>query len=563
MSDSDNSAPDLSDAGDTAQSFFDSRDDRLAAFGDCLADSASEAPAIEDRYEIRTELGAGGSKVVVEAYDRLSNRLVALAKARNPQDERSRAAFLHEARITATLQHPNVMPVYDLALEPEPYFTMRLGSDLTFRDHLPGKPAFNSLEANLEVFLKVCDAVSHAHSQGILHLDLKPDNVQVGELGDVLLSDWGLARRLDEVATTIGSDPREIAGTPGFLAPEQTDPRCGVLDERTDVYALGALLYAILCGHPPLSGSNLDHLVEKIRTGSFPAPSQAHDRTPIPPALEAVAMRALETAPTDRYQTVVALSNEIERFRGGFATIAENASFGQHFLLLVQRHKGVCAAIAAGLLISTITVAGFVRALQEREATAVAARDEAEQARAIAEAALEDARRERATTQAVGRLVGDELALGAKASFEAWDFDEAQRRASVAVRAAPNNPIAWREKAFIHFLEQEFDQALAAFSKLESAEDDDLVELATGYDRIKGRARRLSGQQLGELFGEINTKTRSQLAYRMLRNNLARGVPMSEHMPAVKALLHSHNKNLSDLEVDLDVDPADASRLSR
>jgi WD40 repeat protein len=248
-----------------------------------------------------------------------------------------------------------------------------------------------SLDRLLLVFRKVCDAVAFAHSKGVLHRDLKPENVMVGEFGEVLVMDWGLAKIVgvklgtgdlgDPLLHDVESHPGRtlagvVMGTPEYMSPEQAMGRTDELDERSDIYSLGALLYAILTLRPPVEGRNAKDILEKVCNGRIISPSafqtagkslekgavldakliQPLPHLPggrVPAALSSVVMHALQPDKTKRYQSVGALSADIESHQGGFATSAQQAGALRQVQLLMWRHKAVTVSMAALLLIST------------------------------------------------------------------------------------------------------------------------------------------------------------------------------------------------------------------
>jgi serine/threonine-protein kinase len=207
----------------------------------------------EGQLEIVGRLGEGGMGIVHVAMDRSMDRQVALKElaAHLANSERGRVEFVNEARVTGQLQHPNVVPVHALAEGPSgtPYFTMQVIDGCTLADWLDDaerKPASRErIEGGIEILLRVCDALSFAHSRGILHRDVKPGNIMVGAHGRVYLMDWGLAMPQSEAAR----GGHRVSGTPAYMAPEQAGG--GSFDERVDIFGLGAVLYEIVSGRTP------------------------------------------------------------------------------------------------------------------------------------------------------------------------------------------------------------------------------------------------------------------------------------------------------------------------
>jgi serine/threonine protein kinase len=237
-------------------------------------------PDLGERYEITGRVGRGGMGSVYTAVDRTLGRDVAvkvLGGARSDPTAASR--LLREARILARLAHPGIVPVHDAGVlaDGRVFYVMKLVRGNRLSEAIPPEA---SISHRLELFLRICDAVSFAHAHGIVHGDLKPENIMLGPFGEVLVLDWGVAAWLS------GSrDDRVIAGTPGFMPPEQAAGERTV-DARADVYALGALVEAMLLA-------------------------------PLARPLAAIARRARAARRDERYASVAALADDIGRFRDG------------------------------------------------------------------------------------------------------------------------------------------------------------------------------------------------------------------------------------------------------
>jgi serine/threonine-protein kinase len=282
---------------------------------------------------------------VHEVFDAFLWRTVAAKFVRmdvNDQNERT-ARSLEEARITAQLDHPNVIPVYDLGLDASRgvFFCMKLlqGRSLLelVTDAHKEPLTRSSLRRLLTIVLRVCDALSFAHGRSVIHRDVKPDNVLVGTHGQVYLTDWGVALLKARSATSTSTEAavqvpsnehledsdRSFAGTVAYMAPEQTDGEVSRIDERTDVYGVGGILHHLLTGRAPHDDRNPLLALEKARKGRLP-PLDGHGVWPeLPPGLVEITRKALAPVAADRYQTVEELANELTRFLDGggwFAT---------------------------------------------------------------------------------------------------------------------------------------------------------------------------------------------------------------------------------------------------
>jgi serine/threonine protein kinase len=249
------------------------------------------------------------------------------------------AHFIEEAQITGQLDHPNIVPVHDIEMDEQGLptrFTMKLvrGSTLEalLRECGPPPLAAEKLEELLQVFLRVCDAVAFAHSRGVIHRDLKPANIMIGSHGQVYVMDWGVAMLREAPRTGDGSKlPRvqrsgdtlpealgSLTGTPLYMAPEQARGQVSQIDERTDVYGLGGILYQMLTQRAPHEANSVADSLKTARTGSVPYATDIVADAPLPPFLCRIAAKALAAQPRDRHQSVAELKKEVEAFlRGG------------------------------------------------------------------------------------------------------------------------------------------------------------------------------------------------------------------------------------------------------
>ncbi len=297
------------------------------------SDQAAHAlPAWRARYEDLGELARGGMSAIRLVFDRVVRRRVAMKVHDHDRDPTGHAQFVEEARITGQLDHPNVVPVHDVMLEDAGQaarFTMKLVEGETLADLLERLGATPLQEPELErlltIMLKVCDAIAFAHSRDVIHCDLKPGNVMVGSHGQVYVTDWGVAvRREAQSAESPHERPTKpyaqatLSGTPAYMAPEQAWGRGEDIDERTDIYGLGGILYAMLTLAPPHDGGSHDADSDLARRGFVRRPQDVARQRALPPGLCRIAMRALAARPEERFASVEELKLELERFmRGG------------------------------------------------------------------------------------------------------------------------------------------------------------------------------------------------------------------------------------------------------
>lgn len=280
--------------------------------------------AQKDRYHRLAERASGGMGSIHVVRDAPLARTIALKVHHDHLAARREHVemFLREARLTGQLDHPHVVPVHDIGVDDgRLYFAMKLVEGRTLLDWVrsfgEGFPARSELLDILDVIIKVCDALAFAHSRGVLHCDVKPANVMVGEFGQVYLMDWGVARLLEEERSRPDEDDSDnVVGTPTHMSPEQA--RGARLDERSDVFAVGALLYHVLTGRPPFRGDSHVQVLAQAFLCRYPAIDEVRGEGVVPPALGRIVQRAMEKEPEARQRSVGELRDELLRFvRGG------------------------------------------------------------------------------------------------------------------------------------------------------------------------------------------------------------------------------------------------------
>jgi WD40 repeat protein len=355
-------------------------------------------PPVEShrRYVFGEVVAAGGLGVIRRAEDRRLGRVIAVKQLIRDSPVAQRR-FALEAAITARLQHPAIVPLYDLGWSDsgEPFYCMKLVDGETLDAKIQATTDIAGRLRLLEHVIAVADAIAYAHEQQIIHRDLKPANVLVGRFGETVVIDWGLAKDLSgqvEVETDDADTATPahltaagaVLGTLRYMAPEQA--RGEDVDVRSDVYSLGAMLYHVLAGQPPFANAVGPHAVKRVIEGELEPLPTIDPR--IPRELAAVAHRALALKPAERYASAGEFAEDLRRFSAGRFVSAHAYSLVEMLRLWIGRHRTIVliTALALVALAVTVTVA-FVRVQQERD-TANTARDQTLEAEAERRAQL-------------------------------------------------------------------------------------------------------------------------------------------------------------------------------
>jgi len=381
----------------------------------------------DGRYLLEQEIARGGMGVVLRAVDCDIRREVAVKYLLDQANAGKKLRFMEEAQITGQLEHPNIVPIHELGVDSlkRLFFSMKMvkGRSLAqVLDELRQQPQTAEKEYSLgkllNILVSVCNALAYAHSCGVVHRDLKPANIMIGDFGEVYVMDWGLAKVLKRgaeapapMATVVTgvaaaapsavplsqsistkrsskvetsrqpeadlTQEGAVLGTPVYMPPEQATGKVEAIDQRSDVYSLGAILYEMLTLQPPVDkeGGYLAILMRVVQGEIVPPEQRARNRT-IPKELSAIVMKALAKNPQNRYPTVEALRKDIERFQEGRSVSAKEDTYREAVWRLVKRNKALSAATAVLVVVlvwSSLSNYLARRQIQDRTKNAVPA----------------------------------------------------------------------------------------------------------------------------------------------------------------------------------------------
>lgn len=346
-------------------------------------DSATFVPrSPEQGYALLGKVGEGSMGRVFVAKDRDLHRKVAFKQISQEyvSDDRLRTRFLNEVQITAQLDHPNIVPVYGLETEPDGKlgYAMKLVEGRTLRqwigerrdawENLPHVEASSARAEALEILIKVCDAIGYAHSRGVVHRDLKPDNIMMGAFGEAYVMDWGLARvmgQAEEGGTIDSNQPHltrigDAVGTPAYMSPEQAQGRNRELDGRSDQYAIGLMLQEVLTLQQAVTGSGVREVMQRAAAGFRVRPRHRYGAA-VHPALCAVLDRACAPHPDDRYPSLDPLSRDLRAYLRGKPVSAYSEPIPRQLRRFLERHVVLLmtALLAAVLIAGGSLMAGF------------------------------------------------------------------------------------------------------------------------------------------------------------------------------------------------------------
>ena len=554
-----------------------------AAETDAASESLFDRLIKVDRSYLRlNKVGSGAMKEIFRTEDRKTGRFVAMAVLKNYEDSKAVESFLREARINAKLQHPHIVPVYDIDVDENqrPYFTMKLLPGTNLKQIIKDLNSDQSealkkypLPVLLDIFLKVCEAVAYAHAQGICHLDLKPDNIRVSSYGEVMVCDWGLANFIEEAnlgevdnqtaENSLGETDNflhynsryktfqgQIKGTPGYMAPEQAAGNREVKDQRTDIFSLGCILYELLTHCEAIEGENLKEVLKNTCSKSPVAPSKRSPALFIPESLEAICLKAVQILPSERYAQVEHIISEIGAYRNGFATKAEAPSVFKQISLLLRRHKVFSISIIL-LLTLLITVSlDFINRIRSQEKLAVQARNKALRQRDFIFTILNKLDGAESLKKKTGRDSAVVFAEKAVVEFKEENLEVALECAQLALLLDSKNQLASITVAKIKMSKSEFAKAIQIMeSKGYVKEDEEFIKFCKAAIDFR-RQKELTYQSMYELLKENISSYRTPFINIMLKPYL-HPFDKTELLKAQLTWLLKAQNNLDELKLDL------------
>jgi tRNA A-37 threonylcarbamoyl transferase component Bud32 len=478
------------------------------------------------RFSIKRKLAAGGMGAVLEIADRDFGRNTAMKvikpEARHHPDALVR--FLAEARVTAQLEHPNIVPIHDLGAMGDGtlFFTMKFIRGRSFGQVVKAlkegdaavRAEWNE-NALLMAFLKVLDGVGFAHAQQVVHRDIKPDNIMIGAHGEVLVVDWGIAKMLDQSAqrqadaelvkqakTLVqAADWQEqddgsltldgqAMGTPSYMPPEQARGDLAAIDGRSDIYALGATLYELITLKRSVEAGNLQALLNKVMVGDLIPVTTA--KPDIDPDLAAIIAKAMRREPADRYQTCGEMAADLRSFLAGQAVAARQRSLAEALRAWVAAHRReliLGGVAAAGVVLVAGSVYGYITWQNRLKVDALLAEGQREFEGGKSAHSLDQLRRaEAAAREAKGIDGRDERVLGLLA--QAQTLIAIEEKAQKARAASAD----WLTQARQAFKESQFEKAKLAYESALKGLPADSPEQREALDALQTIAAQLADQ---------------------------------------------------------------------
>ena len=503
---------------------------------DCLM---AELEFCGDRYRDAKKIAEGGMKYVYRCLDSHTDREVVMVK---PKSAELNELFVREGRMTSFLQHPNIMPVYDVGLSDDqtPFFTMKevLGEDM---DKVLAKDYV--LANMIDVFIKICEGVNYAHSLGIVHLDLKPENVRIGHFGEVVVCDWGIAelggelgqegesfldKDLSKVLKYIRKGRgEEIKGTPGYIAPERFEKQAP--HSSNDIYSLAAILYEILTAQRPVQ-------VRSVKERRITCPDKLGSSF-LPPSLVAICNKGLSPKPEERYLTTLEFLEDLRLYVRGYATAAEDASPLRVLKLLYLRNKGFFHLLLTSITLFTVMVVIFIINIEESRRLAIQEKEKAVAARDEIKLLNNDLQEKEIARQKLLKLESKRQLMIAYNRLAKQQFFAMNKAFAVAKQFDPENSGVLYFQGRQNLAEMKWQEAIAAFAQMKHAKAVTLVETIKDLDTLA----------LLEHMDELVSHLDYPFSEYFLLNLMNKDLSLEEKVQAYRWYLKIQNRGLAHL----------------
>lgn len=380
-----------------------------------MVGDSQPVPITDGRYVNRTSHASGGMGHVFIAHDRSLNRTIAIKELRAKVGPVGRTSlpdtratrFLREAQITAKLEHPAITPVHELGVRDDGtlYYTMKLVEGATLSESIFTGQTLEERLRYLPNLVSVANAAAYAHSKGVIHRDIKPENIVLGEFGETVLVDWGIAKIDEEDALWMDTEtrtpsssetdaaltlPGSVIGTPAYMPPEQARGKNRELDEGADIYSLGAVLYSILTGERPFSGGTATELLERVAR-ELPVPVRKREPT-APKELISICEKAMSFNRSDRFDSVQALTDELNRYQDGKDVHCYPYPFQEKMIRIVARHRMIASILVSALVLVGTIAGAYSIVLQNTNKALENSRESEHRERLAAERAVDELR---------------------------------------------------------------------------------------------------------------------------------------------------------------------------
>ncbi|MCI0460669.1 MAG: serine/threonine-protein kinase [Gemmataceae bacterium] len=515
--------------------------------------AGADSTAAGLRYRILRPHAKGGLGQVHVALDEELHREVALKEIQecHAHDPVSRGRFLLEAEVTGRLEHPGIVPVYGLGsyADGRPFYAMRFVKGDNLKEAIrsfheadgPGRePSERSLAFRqlLGRFVDVCHAVAYAHSRGVLHRDLKPGNIMLGKYGETLVVDWGLAKPIDRPESTKAVDEMTfrpssgsglaatqagtVVGTPAYMSPEQAAGRLDQVGPASDIYSLGATLYAVLTGRAPFEEGEVWDVIQKVQRGQVAWPRQVKPGTPA--ALDAICRKAMALQPEDRYPTALALAADVEHWLADEPVSAYREPLRDRLRRWGRRHRPLVVGAAALLVTAVVALAVSTYLVNEQQRATLAALDQVAQERDRALKA------EEATAKERDRVVLEQKRADKQAEITRAVNDFLQR--DLLLQASPIAQFATAQQA---------DPDLKMRTVLDRASER-IRDRFRDQPLIEAAIRHTVGKAYAELGAFATAQDHLEKAVRLFREHLGPDEPGTLEVMEDLGMLHRDNR---------------------